>query len=48
LHNDANMLALGQRTIDQVMALRIVEVWLETPFEGGRHLRRIEQIEPNA
>jgi ribose 5-phosphate isomerase B len=45
LHNDANMLALGQRTIDEATALRIVQVWLETPFEGGRHLRRVEQIE---
>src|SRR5687768_1547852 len=35
LHNDANMLALGQRTIDEATALRIVQVWLETPFEGG-------------
>lgn len=46
LHNDANMLALGQRTIDEATALHIVRVWLETPFEGGRHLQRIEQIEP--
>jgi len=47
LHNDANILALGQRTIDEATALRLVEVWLETPFEGGRHLQRIQQIEPN-
>ena len=46
LHNDANMLALGQRTIDEAAALHIVRVWLETPFEGGRHLRRLQQIEP--
>lgn len=44
-HNDANVLAIGQRTIDARMALRIVRVWLQTPFEGGRHLRRIQQIE---
>ena len=44
-HNDANMLALGQRTIDEATALRCVEVWLATPFEGGRHLQRIRQIE---
>jgi ribose 5-phosphate isomerase B len=44
-HNDANMLALGQRTIDEVTALRIVQVWLATPFEGGRHLKRIKLIE---
>src|SRR5258705_13179275 len=46
LHNDANMLALGQRPIYEAAALHIVRVWLETPFEGGRHLRRIQQIEP--
>jgi len=44
-HNDANMLALGQRTIDEATALRCVEVWLATPFEGGRHLQRVRQIE---
>ena len=44
-HNDANVLSLGERTIDEVTALRIVDVWMETPFEGGRHLRRIHQIE---
>jgi ribose 5-phosphate isomerase B len=44
-HNDANMLALGERTIDEATALRLVEVWLTTPFEGGRHLPRIRQIE---
>ena len=45
-HNDANVLSLGQRTIDEAMALQIVQIWLETPFEGGRHLQRIRQIEP--
>jgi ribose 5-phosphate isomerase B len=45
LHNDANMLALGQRTIDEVTALLIVRVWLATPFEGGRHLQRVKLIE---
>jgi ribose 5-phosphate isomerase B len=45
-HNDANVLALGQRTIDQATALHIVRVWLEAAFEGGRHARRVEQIEP--
>jgi ribose 5-phosphate isomerase B len=46
LHNDANMLSIGQRTIDEATALRLVQVWLETPFEGGRHVRRIQLIEP--
>jgi ribose 5-phosphate isomerase B len=45
-HNDANVLSLGQRMINEAAALEIVQVWLETDFEGGRHLRRIEQIEP--
>jgi ribose 5-phosphate isomerase B len=45
LHNDANVLALGERllTFEQVCAM--VTVWLETPFEGGRHQRRVEKIE---
>jgi ribose 5-phosphate isomerase B len=45
-HNDANALSLGERLIPLDLALEIVRVWLETPFEGGRHVRRIEQIEP--
>ncbi len=44
-HNDANMISLGQRMISRDTALAIVKVWLETPFEGGRHLRRIELID---
>lgn len=44
-HNDANMCSLGQRLISPESALAIVEVWLDTPFEGGRHARRIAQID---
>jgi ribose 5-phosphate isomerase B len=44
-HNDANMLSLGQRMMTEAVALEIVRTWLETPFEGGRHLRRIELID---
>lgn len=44
-HNDANGLSLGQRLVSLEMALLIVDVWLETPFEGGRHVRRIEAID---
>ena len=44
-HNNANMCSLGQRLISPEMALAIVRVWLATPFEGGRHARRISQIE---
>ena len=45
LHNDGNVLSLGQRTISEEEALHIVRVWLETPFEGGRHVRRIYLID---
>jgi ribose 5-phosphate isomerase B len=44
-HNDANMLSLGQRLLAEDLALEIVRVWLDTPFEGGRHLRRIELLD---
>lgn len=44
-HNDANVLSLGQRLITEELALEIVRIWLTTPFEGGRHARRIAQIE---
>jgi ribose 5-phosphate isomerase B len=44
-HNDANVLSLGQRMIPLDLALEIVRIWLETPFAGGRHARRIAEIE---
>jgi ribose 5-phosphate isomerase B len=44
-HNDANVLSLGARLIPESKALEIVKIWLSTPFDGGRHLRRIKQIE---
>ena len=43
-HNDANVLTLGGREIDYKYALRIINVWLKTPFDGGRHFRRINKI----
>ena len=43
-HNDANILTMGQRVIGQGLALDIVDVWLHSEFEGGRHARRIEKI----
>lgn len=46
-HNDANVLSLGQRMIPQDLALRIVEIWMATEFEGGRHLARIRKLEGN-
>ena len=44
-HNDANILSLGAKTIAMEVALEIVEAWLDTAFDGGRHLRRIKQID---
>jgi ribose 5-phosphate isomerase B len=44
-HNDANMISLGQRLITLEAALEIVRIWLREPFEGGRHLKRIQQID---
>lgn len=43
-HNDANILAFGARVIDASLALQMVDVWLETPFSGGRHQRRVDKI----
>lgn len=44
-HNDSNILVLGGRVIGDALALEIVKVWLETPFDGGRHLRRLEKFD---
>lgn len=44
-HNDANVICLGGRTMDHRLALKMVDIWLDTPFEGGRHERRINQID---
>jgi ribose 5-phosphate isomerase B len=43
-HNDANVLSMGARVVAAAYAKEIVKVWLSTPFDGGRHLPRIEQI----
>ncbi len=43
-HNDANVLALGERVLGPGLAWAIVETWLRTPFAGGRHARRVEKI----
>ena len=45
LHNDSNVLVLGGRVIGEELALSILKVWLETPFEGGRHQRRLDLME---
>jgi len=44
-HNDANMLSLGERMMPLELALQIVKVWLDTPFAGGRHALRIQEID---
>lgn len=43
-HNDSNVLALGARITDKELAKKIVEEWLKTEFEGGKHKRRVEKI----
>ncbi|WP_432354061.1 ribose 5-phosphate isomerase B [Sporosarcina sp. A2] len=43
-HNDTNVLAMGERVIGPGLAREITQAWLETPFEGGRHERRIEKL----
>ena len=43
-HNDANMISLGERMVSEALAMRIVDVWLATPFEGGRHLQRVQKL----
>ena len=44
MHNDANVLSMGGRVVAPAYAREIVRVWLDTGFEGGRHVARLEQI----
>ena len=44
LHNDANMLALGARVVGSGLALKIIDTFLNTAFEGGRHAKRVDMI----
>ncbi len=44
-HNNANCLSIGERQVSEELALAIVDAWLTTPFEGGRHQRRIDMID---
>lgn len=44
-HNDANLISIGQRLVSLEDALHMVQVFLDTPFQGGRHLRRIQLID---
>ena len=45
-HNDANVLCLGARILPEKLALQLVDLFIDTPFEGDRHQRRIQKIEP--
>ncbi|MBP6668001.1 MAG: ribose 5-phosphate isomerase B [Gemmatimonadales bacterium] len=45
-HNDANILVLPARFVSEQDGIDILRAWLDTPFEGGRHQRRVEKIEP--
>jgi len=44
MHNDANMLAMGERVLGKGVATDIVDVWLSTEFEGGRHANRVNKL----
>ena len=44
-HNDANVISIGERMISEYIALELVQIFLKTPFEGGRHIERIREIE---
>ena len=44
-HNDANCISIGERMVSRELAVEIVDTWLTTPFEGGRHARRIQMID---
>jgi ribose 5-phosphate isomerase B len=44
-HNDANMISLGERMLSEPLMLQIVQLWLTTPFEAGRHLARIQKLD---
>ncbi|MBU8847955.1 MAG: ribose 5-phosphate isomerase B [Desulfobacterales bacterium] len=45
LHNDSNILVLGGRLVGDILAFELVQTWLDTEFEGGRHLERIQSID---
>ncbi len=44
-HNDSNILCLGERVLKTDLALEIVDIWLKTEFEGGRHQKRLDMVE---
>ena len=44
-HNNANVLSIGQRMVSIEIALQILDIWLKTPFDGGRHARRVKELD---
>ena len=44
-HNDSNVLCLGGRTMDEGLVTRMLDIWLATPFDGGRHKPRVDKLE---
>ncbi|MEJ2657584.1 MAG: ribose 5-phosphate isomerase B [Desulfobacterales bacterium] len=44
-HNNSNILVMGGRVIGEALAMEIVKVWMETPFDGGRHQRRLDKFD---
>jgi ribose 5-phosphate isomerase B len=44
-HNNANVISIGERMMSEETALKLVKIWLDTPFEGGRHQARIEELD---
>jgi ribose 5-phosphate isomerase B len=44
-HNDANVLSVGERMVSEELAIQILDTWLNEPFDGGRHQRRIDEID---
>lgn len=45
MHNDANVISIGERMMTEETALKLVKIWLDTSFEGGRHLARIQELD---
>ena len=43
-HNDANVISIGARMVSLELALKMIDIWLTTPFDGGRHARRIQKV----
>ena len=43
-HNDANVISIGARTVSSDLALKMLDIWLTTPFDGGRHARRVQKV----